>query len=67
MQDIQEMWDNIKRVLNDQDYRILIMQNLGFKSDEIAKENNISRTDLSEKWKAIKEKMLRRVVPEIKK
>ena len=61
------MWDNIKKVLNDLEYKILTMQGIGFKSDEIAKENNISRTELLEKWKVIKGKLLKRVVPEIKK
>lgn len=63
---MQEFFSVFKKIFTAEEYKIFVMQIIGFKSDEISKENNISRTDLLSKWKNIKDKLLRRVVSKIK-
>jgi len=62
---MQEFYSVFKKIFSAEEYKIFIMQNIGFNSDEIAKENNISRKDLLSKWKKIKEKLLLRFVKKL--
>lgn len=63
---MEKLLDEAKKIFSSIEYKIFFMQIVGFKSDEIAKENSLSRTDLLEKWKNIKDKLMRRVVSKIK-
>ena len=63
---MQEMFEEIRKTLGAEEYKIFIMKFFGFTFEEISEEYNILRTDLPEKWKQIKGKLLRRVVSKIK-